>query len=317
MSEKQQQPGGQTPAVPAKAIEKDITGSVLTKITAFESNGELRLPKDYSAENALKSAWLVLQEVEDRNKRKALEVCSKESIANALLKMIVWGLSPLKGQGYFIVYGNELSFTPDYTGNILLAKRYGGLKSIKANAIFEGDEFEFEVDAETGHRKIVTHKQTLDSIGSNKLKGAYAVIELADGSRDVEIMNLTQIMAAWQQGATKGASPAHTKFPDQMAIKTVINRACKLLIRGSDDSVLYGEEDETRDPHSENVKSEIRDRANKKEMSFDDAEIVEDKPQSLSEATEKVAPSVAGQVPEKAKANPDPQAGVQPSLSFD
>lgn len=313
----QQQQTATAPAVRAKITESDITGSVLTKIEAFESNGELRLPKDYSAANALKSAWLVLQEVEDRNKNRALDVCTKESIANSLLKMIIWGLSPLKNQGYFIVYGKELTFAPDYSGNILLAKRYGKLKWIKGNAIFKDDIFEFEVDGETGRRRIIKHEQSLESFGSNDIKGAYAVYELEDGTRDVEIMNFTQIMASWQQGATKGASPAHTKFKDQMAIKTAINRACKLLIRGSDDSVLYDQEDDMRDEHKEGVKESISRNANRKEMAFEDAEIVEDKPQSLPEATEKVAPPVASQEPEKVTTNADPKAGVQPSLSFD
>lgn len=71
------------------------------------------------------------------------------------------------------------------------------------------------------------------------------------------------------------------------------------------------------DPVSERVSKDISRNANRKEMSFEDAEIVEDKPQSLPEATEKVAPPIAGQAPEQAKASPDPKAGVQPSLSFD
>lgn len=291
----------------ARPSEGDITGAVLNKITAFEANGELRLPKDYSAENALKSAWLVLQEVEDKNKRKALEVCTRESIANALLKMIVWGLSPLKGQGYFIVYGNELAFTPDYTGNILLAKRYGGLKSIKANAIFEGDEFEFEVDAETGFKRIIKHKQSLSSLGSNKIVGAYAVIELENGVKDVEIMNQAQILASWQQGAAKGGSIAHTKFPDQMAIKTVINRACKLLIRSSDDGALYPAEDETRDVVSEGVKHTISQNANKEEISFEEAVIVEDTKEVANTEEPNVSP---------VEKNVDPKSGIQPQMNF-
>lgn len=301
-----------------KITESDITGAVLNKITAFESNGELRLPGDYSPANALKSAWLILQDVQDKNGKKALEVCTKESIANALLKMIVWGLSPLKNQGYFIVYGGELTFTPDYSGNILLAKRYGGLKSIKANAIFEGDEFQFEVDAETGRKRIVKHAQTLESIGSNKIKGAYAVFELEDGTRDVEIMNHSQILASWQQGAAKGNSPAHTKFPDQMAMKTVINRACKLLIRSSDDSVLYDQEDDNRDPVVEGVKSKIRENANKEALTFEEAEVVEETPKS--NATEQRGVQTEDKPvdkPQAAKTSTSASSGIQPSIDFD
>ena len=47
------------------------------------------------------------------------------------------------------------------------------------------------------------------------------------------------------QGATKGGSPAHKNFGDEMAKKTVIGRACKILIGMSDDSALFDEPDET------------------------------------------------------------------------
>ena len=252
-----------------EVVKKDISAQVLAKVDVFQQSGELRIPKDYSPENALKSAYLVLSD--PRNN--LLAKTSTESVANALLKMVVWGLSPLKKQCAFIPYGDKLECVPEYTGNIALAKRYGGLKWIKSNAIFEGDTFEFEVDAETGRKKIIKHEQSLQSIGSKNLKGAYAIYQLESGAIDLEVMNITQIHDAWGQGAAKGASPAHKKFPDQMAIKTVINRACKLLIRSSDDSTLYNEEDvDTIDP----VQREIDSNANDgDEISFESEPIQE------------------------------------------
>ena len=237
------------------AVKKDISTQVLAKIETFQKSGELTLPKDYNPENALKSAYILLSDP----KNNILAKCSKESVAEALLKMVVYGVSPIKKQCYFIPYGDKLECSISYAGNIVTAKRYGNLKSIKANAIFEGDEFEFEVDAITGRRKVVKHKQTLESVGGLKLKGAYAVYELNDGTIDVEVMNIAQIQAAWGQGGAGGNSPAHKKFPDQMACKTVINRACKLLISSSDDSVLYDplEDDKVIDVTDANVQHEI------------------------------------------------------------
>lgn len=103
--------------------QKDVVDSVLAKITKFEETGELVLPSNYSAANALKSAWLILQETVDRNNRPALEVCSKESVANALLDMVVQGLSPIKKQCYFIVYGTKLQLMRSYLGTLAVAKR--------------------------------------------------------------------------------------------------------------------------------------------------------------------------------------------------
>ncbi|HEV7383179.1 MAG TPA: recombinase RecT, partial [Dyadobacter sp.] len=166
MSNQAQVPATQQTAAVAKPTEKNITDQVLAKIQAFEESGELRIPKDYSVGNAMKAAWIIIQEVKDRNGKPALEVCTPASVANALLKMVVWGLSPLKKQCDFIVYGTTLSCDPEYTGNIALAKRYGGLKWIKANTIFEKDDFQWEVDPETGRRRILKHAQALESFGS-------------------------------------------------------------------------------------------------------------------------------------------------------
>lgn len=259
-----------------KAKKKDISAQVLSKIEGFQEAGELRLPADYSAENALKSAYLVLSETKNKEGKYALSHCNTTSVANALLKMVIWGLSPLKKQCDFIMYGNQLECSIEYTGNIALAKRYGGLKNIKANAVFESDKFEFEVDGITGRKTVKVHSQSLDSLGSKKIKGAYAIMEMNDGTVDTEIMSFSQIQDAWNQGAMKGNSPAHKNFPDQMCIKTVINRACKLLIRGSNDSILYSDDDyKSIDVASENVKHKIKENANKRKLDFDEADYEE------------------------------------------
>lgn len=277
--------GNQQPNNQLEVIKKDISAQVLAKIDIFQKSGELRIPKDYSPENALKSAYLIL--TDPRNN--LLAKCNKESIANALLKMVVWGLSPLKKQCDFIPYGDKLECSPEYTGNIVLAKRYGNLTWIKANAIFEGDTFEFAVDAETGRKKIVKHEQTLDSIGSKNLKGAYAVYQLGDGTTDVEIMNIQQIKDAWNQGPMKGASPAHKNFPDQMAVKTVINRACKLLVRGSDDSILYSDDDQADEINP--VQKEIAENANVEEISFEVVDEGKPDPATIQQPAQEPEPS--------------------------
>ena len=254
-------------------IKKDISAQVLEKINTFQESGELTLPKDYSVDNALKSAYIVLSDP----KNNLLAKCDKSSIAEALLKMVVHGVSPIKKQCYFIPYGDKLECSISYAGNIATAKRYGGLKSIKGQAIFEGDEFAFEVDSETGRKKILKHVQTLESLGSGKVVGAYAITEMNDGSKDLEIMNIKQIQASWNQGGSKGNSPAHKNFPDQMAIKTVINRACKLIISSSDDSVLYDplEEKELPSKAESEVKQEIQTKANSEPLDFEDAEVIQ------------------------------------------
>lgn len=263
--------------------QKNITEQVLAKIETFKQAGELRLPADYSPENALKAAYLTLQDVKNKDGRPALEVCKSSTVANALLKMVVWGLSPLKKQCDFIVRGDTLCCDPEYTGNIALAVRYGGLKHHKGNAIFNGDDFKFEVGID-GRRKLIHHKQSLESIGGDVI-GAYVTYELEDGTQDMEIMNISQIRNSWLQGAAKGTSIAHKNFTDQMAIKTVYNRMTKLLIRASNDAPLMGDngsdDNEQKPDVMSEAKQEVINKANAEEIAFED---IPEAPQAAAES---------------------------------
>ena len=241
--------------------QKNIADNVLARVNEFQSTGELTIPQDYSPENALKSAWLILQQTKTKEGKPVLEVCTKDSIANALLDMVVQGLSPMKKQGDFITYGTTLVWQREYTGNIALAKRFGNLDKIHANVVYDKDDFVYTVVPETGVKKLVKHDQKMENIDNSKIRGAYAVCIYKDGSTTLEIMNIDMIKKAWQQGAAKGTSGAHTNFTDQMCIKTVINRATKLIFRESSDVAIIADRDE-QDRVIENSQSEIANNAN-------------------------------------------------------
>jgi recombination protein RecT len=284
----------------AKPKANEITTRVMHKIDTFEKSGELRLPKDYSAPNALKGAQLILADMKV-NGSPVLQHCTQTSIVNSLFKMVTMGLSVVKKQGNFIAYGKELSFQEEYTGNIVLAKRYGGLaENPKAHVIYEDDDFEFEFDPETGLTKILKHKPSLASLGNRqKIKGAYCIYKYktvdANGNTvlvtDVEVMNMEQIEKSWNQGAMKGKSPAHNNFSDQMSKKTVINRACKLLVRGSDDAVLfdYNDDGNKTDYTKRGVDNEISENANQEYIDIE-AEEVTDEPQQPEETPKQETP---------------------------
>lgn len=238
MSTNQNQGAAQQSSAIAKY--ENVSEQVLNKIEKFQADGGLTLPANYSVENHMKSAWLILQSTTDRNGTPALQVCTKDSIANALFDMVLQGLAVSKKQGYFIVYGNKLEFQRSYFGTVALAKRAGGItKEPVANVIYEGDEFVYSIDPETARIKIIKHEQKIENIDNTKIKAAYALVTMPDGTTQVTIMSMQQIRAAWNQGATKGKSPAHLNFAEEMAKKTVIGRACKMIINSSDDAWLY------------------------------------------------------------------------------
>lgn len=252
---------------------ENISEQVLSRIEQFQKDGSMILPKNYSVENHMKSAWLALQEVEDKEHHKALQICTKESIANSLLDMVLQGLSVSKNQGYFIVYGNKLIFQRSYFGTIALAKRAGGMVSEPvANVIYDGDDFQYEIDPKTAKVAIVKHSQKLENIDNSKIKGAYALVTLADGTTQVTIMSMQQIRAAWEQGAMKGNSPAHKNFAEEMAKKTVIGRACKSIINSSDDAWLYDGKEDDADSDKASIQ---RDAAQRSDVQIIDTTAVE------------------------------------------
>lgn len=220
-------------------VKRDVVDVVAEKIRQFKENRELILPPNYSAENAIKAAWLAIQATTDKSGRPALETCAKDSIANALLDMVVQGLTPSKKQCYFVVYGNRLVCMRSYFGSMALVKRILPEAEIWYGVVYEGDEFEYTI--ERGRKRILKHTQKIENVKPDKILAAYCVIE-PGGDRPpyTEIMTIDQIKAAWRQGQTyrDGGNSVHTQFPDQMALKTVINRACKYVINSSSDDYL-------------------------------------------------------------------------------
>lgn len=257
--------------------EKNITEKTLDRIKTLEKAGDLTFPSNYNYGNAIKSAYLILTETKDKNGKPVLQGCSQTSIANSLLDMTIQGLSPAKKQCYFVPYGGQLQLMKSYLGNIAATKRLKGVKNVYANCIYEKDEFSYEIDLETGLKKITKHEQSFENIDLTKIKGAYAVVVMEDGNNYVEVMNINQIKNAWNQGIAykSGKSTAHNNFTDEMAKKTVINRACKNFVNTSDDADIliesinrtneYREEDIIENVQAE-VKEEIKEKANKETL---------------------------------------------------
>lgn len=261
---KKEEPKAQVPA----KVEKNIADNVLIRVNQFLELGEIKLPKDYNAGNALKSAWLILDEIKDKDGKPVKESCTKESIANSLFEMVIMGLSAAKRQCSFVPYGNKLICQREWPGTVALAKRYGHVKDVSANVIYESDEFVYSF-LPNGRKTVVKHEQDFKNIDDNKIKGAYATITLEDGTTETEIMSIAQIRQAWNQGSMKGNSPAHRNFPGEMAKKTVIYRACKMRINSSDDSVLP-QDDDTHDPVLNKSREEISKGANTEEITYEE-----------------------------------------------
>lgn len=251
-------------------MQKDITDQVSGKIKILENDG-LKLPQNYNPSNALKSAFFAMTNSSSGN---LLEKCTPDSIANSLLDMVTQGLSPAKTQCYFIPYGNQLKLNRSYFGTQAVLKRLNNVKDVWANVIYDGDEFTLGI---VKGREILLEHNTKFENRDNDIKGVYAIIEKTDGEQVLTVMTRKEVEAAWSQGKTKNVQ---NKFPQEMAKRTVINRAAKPFINTSDDSDLlvqainntteaeYENERKVAEPVEE-VQQEIEQNANSQIIDFD------------------------------------------------
>lgn len=239
----------------------------------------LTFPKDYNYSNELMGAYLMLKETTDANKRPVLESCSQASIANTLMDMVTLGVSMQKKQCYPVAYGGKLQCQISVYGNTCIARRYG-LKTIDAMCIYEGDEFEYHI--ENARIVVDKHKQDFLHIDKDKIIGAYAIVTMEDESQYVELMSMDMIKQAWKQGFgyKETGNGTHQKFTDQMALKTVKNRALKYIIRtygtqAVSDAFDNFENAETEDRVEMDVQHDIQQNANSEDFPFDEPEVIE------------------------------------------
>ncbi|MRG86978.1 recombinase [Salinibacillus xinjiangensis] len=273
-------------------VKKDTVDVVANKVKEFQEAGELHFPANYSPENAMKSAWLKLQEVKAKSGNSyvpVLQNCTKDSIANSLLDMVVQGLNPAKNQGYFIAYGKTLTFQRSYFGTMAVTKRVTGAKAIDAAVIYEDDDVDYEMV--NGRIKNLKHKQKFGNKDKDKITGAYCVIDLGDDNVYTELMTIDEIRQAWSQSQMWGKDQkqerkgsTHDNFKQEMAKKTVINRACKKFLNSSDDSSLVLNHFNRQDEVMEEAKAqqEINENANSEYIDVEVSD-VEETPQQEPE----------------------------------
>ena len=257
-------------------IKRTVVDVVAEKVHKFIQNGELNLPANYSVNNALKSAWLLLQQITDKDGRKALEVCTRDSVANTLLDMIVQGLNVGKKQAYLIVYGKTLTCQRSYFGSMAVAQMVEPRIGEFAYAVvYEGDTFKYGI--KLGKKMITEHEQDIKNVDKAKIVAAYCIALDKEGNPfKTEIMTIDEIKQAWRQskmnpvddkGNVKEAS-THGKFSADMALKTVINKCCKIIINASSDNSLLLERINRNEDLTDRAQAEmeIDENANTGEM---------------------------------------------------
>lgn len=221
-------------------IRDNIFGDLELSLKDKAKSG-LVLQKNYIPYNAIEAAKVAIMMTLDKDKKPALSVVTKESVKRAVLQMLQDGLNPSKKQGYFIVFGNALTWLTSYFGEVAKAKYADPtIDDIFGEVVYNDDKFAYKIVH--GYKIITLHEQAPENINLAKIKGAYATILYKDGTEKSDYMTWPQIQNSWSKGQTHGQSDAHKLAPEEMSKKTVLRRLCKAVYNTSDDTEIMPDE---------------------------------------------------------------------------
>lgn len=156
--------------------------------------------------------------------------CTPHSLLASMMTCAQLGLEPDTplAQAHIIPYGNEATFLIGYKGLRELAMRTGKVKKIYANAVYEGDEFDWSHG--TGENEYLKHKEKKQNTQSIYW---YAMATLDNGEVMFDVMSRKEVDVIRAGAKAKGAS-AWTDHYDEMGKKTVTRRLCKQLPMSSE-----------------------------------------------------------------------------------
>lgn len=163
-----------------------------------------------------------------------------ESLFKSLRTLAGAGLVPDGREAAITIFGGKAQAMPMVAGLIKVARNSGKISSLWADVIYEGETLDTWVeDGEQKWNHVLADGSRIDAMGrGGRLRGAYAVAKLTDGSIQFQPMTLDEIEKRRKASPNqKGAEPTGIwqKWYSEMALKTVIRNLCKRLPMSSDD----------------------------------------------------------------------------------
>lgn len=220
----------QRAAQTAVAEGKKRPQSIKEYIQAYEGEIAKALPSVMTPE---RFSRIALSAVSNTPK---LAECTPMSFLAAMMNAAQLGLEPNTplGQAYLIPFRNnkanttECQFQIGYKGLIDLAYRSGDVSIVQAHAVYENDEFEYELGLDP---KLV-HRPASGERG--KAIAYYAMFKLTNGGYGFQVFSRSDIEAhAKRYSKSFSSGPWQTNF-DEMAKKTVLKAALKYAPLKSD-----------------------------------------------------------------------------------
>jgi len=148
-----------------------------------------------------------------------------KSLMKAVINIVLTGasLNPVLKLAYLVPRDKQVMLQFSYKGMINLLEREGAVKTIYADIVRKGDEFEVE----KGTEPKIFHKP--DPFSDNEIIGAYAVAVLKDDSKQFVVLSKKKIETIRAFSKVKSSNSPWNKFYDEMAKKTAIHNLCKTL----------------------------------------------------------------------------------------
>jgi recombination protein RecT len=187
-------------------------------LKAMREQIALALPRQMDVDRFVRVAMTTLR----TNPR--LLACDPQSLRAALMISAQLGLEPggPLGHAYLVPYRAEVTFIVGYRGYIDLARRSGLVRSVYAEAVREGDEFEWTLGL---HRDIV-HRPARER---GEVTHVYAVATYRDGmDPDFLVLDRAKVDSFRRRSKAADDGPWVTDY-EAMALKTAVRRLATWL----------------------------------------------------------------------------------------
>jgi recombination protein RecT len=173
--------------------------------------------------------FLLLARIEV-NKNERIQKCTPSSVLSCLVRAAQLGLFLSTQDVYLVPYRDTCTMQLGYQGMLKLLYR-SGMTSLKANAVYANDRFEYM----DGTESKIFHVRSFGDRGEFQCVYAIALIH---GTQLIEIMDKKEIDFIRSKSRDPNSMPWRD-FYDEMAKKTVIRRLFKTLPQENfDPSVL-------------------------------------------------------------------------------
>jgi recombination protein RecT len=154
----------------------------------------------------------------------SLQKCSTSSIRNSIVNIALTGasLNPALQQAFLIPRKGKCCLDFSYRGLCKIAVDSESVYDIDAVAVFEGDEFDYEL----GLNPWLKHKPVMHTKEKPEVIAAYAVAILHHGIKKFVVLDKEKIERAKKSAQSGNVWNAHY---DEMAKKTAVKLLYKLL----------------------------------------------------------------------------------------